>query len=158
VALGKLAFAEGADRRHALFALVGGGPLGEDLHLKLLSSPDSVLRAWGVRAAGNMGKVSDPVREKVVSLASDAAPTVQVQVAIAAKKIEGIDALPLLVAVAANCGEDKLIPNIVWQNLHPLLEKEGPRFLVEVKKHDLTKSPALKAILPRATERLTAKK
>ena len=56
----------------------------------------------------------------------------------------------------AGSGDDKLIPRIVWQNLHPLLEQQGPEFLAEVKKHDLSRSPNLKAILPRATERMLA--
>jgi hypothetical protein len=34
-------------------------------------------------------------------------PDVQVQVAIAARKIEGADPLPLLVEVLAHCGEDR---------------------------------------------------
>ena len=45
----------------------------------------------------------------------------RLQVAIAARKIEGLEPLPLLVEVLANAGDDKLIPHIVWQNLHPLL-------------------------------------
>ena len=62
-------------------------------------------------------------------------PDVRLQVVIASRKIEGIDAIPLLVKILADCGDDKLIPQIVWQNLHPLLENEGPKFLAEVKKH-----------------------
>ena len=97
---------------------------------KLLAHSDSTFRAWGVRAAGDLGraiqesdgsvdhgKLTADAIEKIKALAADPSPDVQVQVAIAAKKIEGIDALPLLVAVAAKCGEDKIIPNIVWQNL-----------------------------------------
>ena len=34
----------------------------------------------------------------------------------------------VLVSVLATCGQDKLIPSIVWPNLHPLLETEGGRF------------------------------
>ena len=145
-------------RMHALWALISSGPLTETVHSQLLASDDPVLRAWGVRAAGNAGQVSDSIREKVVSLAGDSARDVQLQVAIAAKKLKGVETIPLLIEVLAKCGDDKLIPHIVWQNLHPLLEEKGPQFLAEVKKHDLKAAPGLAAIMPRATERMLAKK
>jgi hypothetical protein len=53
---------------------------------------------------------------------------VQLQVAIASRKIENLDALPVLVDVLTHCGHDKLIPAIVWPNLHPLLETNGCAF------------------------------
>ncbi len=124
---------------------------------KILASSNPTIRAWAVRATGNEGRMFPEDIAKVVALANDESPDVKLQVAIAARKIEGIDALPLLVQIAANCGDDPLIPHIVWQNLHPLLEKQGTQFLAEVKKYDLKKSPALAKILPRATERMLAK-
>jgi len=145
-------------RMHALWVLVGTGRLSAKFHHALLDNENSALRAWGVRAAGNFGKVEPSIAEKVVTLAADPSADVQLQVAVAARKIEGVDSLPLLVTVAASCGDDKLIPHIVWQNLHPLLEDSFPRFLAEVKKHNLTGAPGLKQILPRATERLVAGK
>ena len=57
-------------------------------------------RAWGVRAAGNMGQVEPAIREKVVvKLARDPSPDVRLQVAIAARKIEGVDPLAVLLEV-----------------------------------------------------------
>ncbi len=40
----------------------------------------------------------------------------------------GVEAMPLLLRVLAHCGDDKLIPAIVWQNLHPLLEDQATGF------------------------------
>ncbi|MCA9225951.1 MAG: dehydrogenase, partial [Planctomycetales bacterium] len=80
---------------HALWALVGAGPLDAGFNLELLNSGDPSLRAWGVRAAGNAAQVSDAVREKITSLATDESADVQLQVAIAARKIQGVDPLPL---------------------------------------------------------------
>src|SRR5204862_1817428 len=60
----------------------------------------------------------------ISALAKDKSPDVLLQVAIAARKITGLDAMPILLDVLAHCGDDKLIPHIVWQNLHPLLEKD----------------------------------
>ena len=116
-------------RLHALWALIGSGPLDPAFHLKALAHSDPVYRAWGVRAAGNFGNMSSAVREKVAALARDPSPEVQLQVAIASRKIKGFDALPVLSDVLAHCGQDKLIPSIAWNNLHPLLETESARFV-----------------------------
>jgi putative heme-binding domain-containing protein len=39
----------------------------------------------------------------------------------------------MLVDVLATCGHDKIIPAIVWSNLHPLLETDGARFVTLLK-------------------------
>jgi putative membrane-bound dehydrogenase-like protein len=143
-------------RMHALWALVGAGRLDVKFHAALLDHDNPALRAWGVRAAGNLGKVDPSIAEKVAALAKDEHPDVQLQVTIAARKIDGLDPVALLVSVAATCGDDKLIPHIVWQNLYPLLGDAGPKFLAEMKQHDLAGSPALKQLLPRYTDWLTA--
>ena len=57
-------------RLHALWTLIGSGALDPAFHLKLLENSDPACRAWGVRAAGNFGKVSSAIREKVARLAS----------------------------------------------------------------------------------------
>ena len=145
-------------RMHALWSLVGTGRLDEPFHLALLESDDAGIRAWGVRAAGNFGKVSPALVEKVKAAAGDASPDVQLQVAIAARKIEGVDAIPLLVDVLVRCGDDRLIPHIVWQNLHPLLEDHSEEFLALAKNYDLKETPNLAGIMPRVTERIIARK
>jgi hypothetical protein len=91
-------------------------------------------------------------------MATDRSRDVQLQVAIAAGKIEGIDPLAVLVEVLAHCGDDKLIPHIVWQNLHPLLDQQAAQFLALVKKYDLKATPSLANIMPRVTERIVASK
>src|SRR5262249_39266438 len=115
-------------RLHGLWALIGTGEPGPDFHARLLAHADPAYRAWGVRAAGNFRQVSPAIREQVAALARDRAPDVPLQVAIAARKVEGVDALPVLIDVLAHCGQDRLIPLIVWPNLHPLLEDQGERF------------------------------
>lgn len=150
--------APGNARVHGIWVLISAGPLGEAFHVSLLKHSDSLFRSWAVRAAGNQGKVSDAVRELIVKAAADESPDVKLQVAIAARKIEGIDAMPLLIKVLATCGDDKLIPHIVWQNLHPMLETDGDRFMKLVKEYDLKKTPNLAKLMPRVTERLLARK
>jgi putative heme-binding domain-containing protein len=145
-------------RLHSLWALIGTGELDPDLLTRLLTHADPAYRAWGVRAAGNFRRVSPAVRDQVAALARDRAPEVPLQVAIAARKVEGIDALPVLVDVLAHCGQDRLIPLIVWPNLHPLLEDQGGRFARLAAGVDLRSVPALAKLLPRAVERVLGRR
>jgi putative membrane-bound dehydrogenase-like protein len=144
-------------RMHGLWALVGSGALPENFLLSLLEHEDPGFRAWGVRAAGNSGKVGPEVRDKVESLAKDESPDVLLQVAVAARKIEGLRPEALFVQVLASCGDDPLIPHIVWQNLHPLLEGDGFEALVaHLKRDSLPKGSNLARLMPRVFERLLA--
>jgi putative membrane-bound dehydrogenase-like protein len=146
-------------RMHALWSLVGMGPLSDTFHEKLLSHKDTGFQAWAVRAAGNTGKIEARLRERIVRLAHDgSAPDVLLQVAIAARKIDGIDPLPLLVQIVRSCGNDKLIPGIVWQNLHPLLEEKAEIFVRLAGEFDLSRNPNLAKLLPRAAERILARR
>jgi len=137
-------------RLHALWALIGSGALDPAFHVKVLANPDPAYRAWGVRSAGNFGAVNSSVREKVAALARDPSPDAQLQAAIASRKIKDIDALAVLSDVLAHCGQDKLIPSIAWNNLHPLLETNGARFVSLQKEL----SPALAALSARIVERM----
>jgi putative membrane-bound dehydrogenase-like protein len=143
-------------RMYALWALTGGGPLGPAFHQKLLNHEDPGYRAWAVRAAGNAGKVDAAVRAKVVARALDESRDVQLQVAIASRKLEGVEAVPLLLEVLGRCGDDKLIPGVVWQNLHPLLEDQAGGFLAEVKRRGAVAN--LGQLLPRVVERILARR
>ena len=145
-------------RMHALWVLVSTWEIDEGQTQYLMKNAEPEIKAWIVRLLGNVGRASPAQIATINALAEDESADVRLQVAIAARKIEGIDAIPLLVKTLARAGDDELIPHIVWQNLHPLLETEGPKFLAEVKKYDLKGSPALGAIMPRATERILAKK
>ena len=130
--LRKLAFDRSAARRtrmNAVWTLVGRGVFDPEFLLALMEDPDPGFRAWGVRASGNAKKVDPAVRRRLQSLANDDSPDVQLQVAVAARKVEGLDPVALLVAVASACKDDPLIPRIVWQNLHPLLKKDRGRIV-----------------------------
>ena len=60
--------------------------------------------------------------------------------AIAARKVEGLDTMSLLLAVLGQCGEDRVIPGIVWQNLHPLLEDRAEALALQYSvRHEATK-------------------
>jgi putative heme-binding domain-containing protein len=143
-------------RMHALWALVSGGPLDSAWQLQLLSNEDAGLRAWAVRAAGEARQTSDAVRTKIVAMAADTAPDVRLQVAIAAAKLENVPAVDLLVDVLAHSSGDPLIPQIVWQNLHPRLEREGPQFVAAISPDATRRAAAVQLVAPRAFDRLLA--
>jgi hypothetical protein len=143
---------------HGLWALIGGGRLGVKFHESLLIHDDPVYRSWGIRAAGNQRTIESALRLLVEKAADDPSPDVKLQVAIAARKIEGIDSLAVLLRVLATCGDDKQIPCIVWQNLHPVLDQNSDRFLALVKEYDLKTTKNLAKIMPRVTEKLLSKR
>jgi putative membrane-bound dehydrogenase-like protein len=141
-------------RMHALWALVGAGHLEHYWHLNLLEHKDAGYRAWGVRAAGNFGKVDLAIREKVVALADDPSPDVKLQVAIAAPRLHQVKPLPVLLRVLNSCGDDRLIPHIVWQNLLPLLDKHTDEFVDLAILPNFQHSRNLARLLPRVIERV----
>ncbi|HTU22213.1 MAG TPA: PVC-type heme-binding CxxCH protein [Gemmataceae bacterium] len=154
--LEKLVFDDKAPRKtrmHALWSLIGMGPLDTAFHERLLLHPDVSYRAWAVRAAGNQGKVEERIRTRVIALANDPSPDVLLQVAIAARKMQR-SPVDVLLEVLKHCGEDKLIPSIVWQNLYPLLDKEDEsnQFLARINYFHLAKWPGLLRLLPRFAE------
>jgi putative membrane-bound dehydrogenase-like protein len=156
-ALEELALTQGASRTarlHAMWSLIGTDELAAAFHLRLLNESDAAMRAWGVRAAGNFRNVLPPIRKRINELSRDPSPDVQLQVAIASRKISEIDSLSVLTEVLATCGVDKLIPAIAWNNLHPLLENEGIRFVELVRSYDFAKAPALANLAPLAVDRM----
>ncbi|MSQ93330.1 MAG: c-type cytochrome [Gemmataceae bacterium] len=139
------------NRMHALWSLVGSRRILLDPTLR---EKDPSTRAWLVRFVAGGGEIHNVETKEIIALTKDSSPDVQLQVAIAARKLKGVDPLPVLLDVLAHCGDDKLIPHIVWQNLHPLLEKDGERFLSLAGKVDLAKAPGLAKVLPRAFDRI----
>ncbi|HEX6987698.1 MAG TPA: PVC-type heme-binding CxxCH protein, partial [Planctomycetaceae bacterium] len=136
---------------NALWTLVSGDAVEDFMLAALYENEDPSLRAWGVRAAGNLAAAARTERVGVppgsrrryagamgmtgqaARLANDPSPDVRLQVAIAAPKlfdsgqVARNDAaeeqvVELLFVVLKNAGDDPLIPAIVWQNLRPCLD------------------------------------
>jgi hypothetical protein len=74
------------------------------------------------------------------------------QLAIGYAKLDHQDVVRILVHRLAKCGDDPLIPHIIWQNLHPLLKDHSDEFLKIVKEYNLKEHPNLAKIMPRVTE------
>jgi putative membrane-bound dehydrogenase-like protein len=143
-------------RMHALWALIGGGPLSLEFHRALLAHEDPALRAWGVRAAGNMGSVDGTLMQTIASLADDPAADVRLQVAVAARKLQRLEPLPLLLAVLDASGDDPLIRHIVWQNLHPLLEDQSEKFFELAADSQAAQSASNEWLLEKSIDRALA--
>jgi len=141
-------------RMHAIWALMGGKAISAEFADKLLDQKNDSVRAWGVRAIASLLADNEQLGKRVGDLAKDPSRDVQLQVAIAAEKLKNVDPLAIWLDVLANCGDDPLIPHIVWQNLHPRLPAESERLLSMVEKINIDTAPGLAAMLPRVAEKL----
>ncbi|MFM8478450.1 MAG: PVC-type heme-binding CxxCH protein, partial [Planctomycetaceae bacterium] len=144
-------------RLRAFGILAGMQRLPEELHLQTLRDSDPVVRNWAVRAAGDLPQLSQPIVDLVSQLRSDENPAVRLQSAITAARQPQLPAIPILVSVLAQAEDDPLTPRIVWQNLHPLLEKQTAEFVAEVERVGAGKTGfpvAVLELLPRTADRL----
>jgi putative membrane-bound dehydrogenase-like protein len=141
-----------------LGVLSGAGRMSDEAIIALLEGGSPTFQAWAVRIAGDENRLSETVAKSIAELRNDPSPQVRLQVAIAAAKQESIPTIPTLVAVLALAGDDPLVPRVVWQNLHPLLEKQTAEFVAEVQKLRAADSgifpkPVID-LLPRAADRI----
>lgn len=143
-------------RMHALWTTLSHQPHEEYL-TKLLNHKDPLYRAWAVRTVGSFGG-TEGAWKTVRTLATDASVDVQLQVAISAGTNPNEHTIPTLLHVLENCGDDPHIPQIVWQNLHPLLEKQSGEFVKAVEAKNLKNSKNVTALLPRVIDRVVASK
>ena len=116
---------------HALWLLVSQNALDPEYHATVLGHADPVVRNWGVRGIGNADSIAQPVYEKLIGMANDPSPDVRVQVPIAAGRLTGQDPLPVLFAMLKNDDNARqpLIPNILYNNLKPLVSTRGKEIL-----------------------------
>ena len=145
-------------QRRALFLLCSLDRIDPTWHWDLLNHQDPIVRAWGVRATTNLKQLDETVEATAADLAKDSSGDVQLQVAIAASKLDPKNPASILLDVLANCGKDPLIPHIVWQNLHPTLEHGTAAFLEHVALRTARDNTNIGLILPRVVERTLAQK
>jgi putative heme-binding domain-containing protein len=151
-------------RLHALWSLVSLGPLEKDFAGKLLTGDEYELASWAVRASGNHAIEDQEISQLISELSTSPSADVRLQVAIAARKLPNVNALPLLLSVLNQSHEDKLIPQIVWQNLHPLIAEDTSRFVQLIapdsdqaeQRFDLNRSAGIQQLSPQIVERLLA--
>jgi putative membrane-bound dehydrogenase-like protein len=144
--------ADAQSRRHAFWTLCSWPD-----PINAFGFEDPWLNSWAIRV-NSTRTPSKQYLDFVHKQVESNSPDVLLQVAIASRAIEAPLAVPLLLKVLNNCGTDKLIPHIVWQNLHPLLEERSGDFLNQVAKLDLEKSPNVLNLMPRVVDRVLAAK
>ncbi|MEZ6062831.1 MAG: c-type cytochrome [Planctomycetaceae bacterium] len=143
-------------RMHALWSLAGAGPLRNEFLAAVLELADDNLRAWGVRIAGNQRVTDEALVANIHELRFDDSPRVRVQVAIAAPKLDGLPTMPTLIDVLSASGDDRIIPSIVWQNLHPLLEDNATEFIAAYGGLSEERQAQVSHVMPRVIDRLLA--
>lgn len=159
------------DRRCALFAwsgFTGANRPSLTLAGRQTSGLDPAIRPFAVRLMFDdaefrthvvQGFLSQPDSAEHVaqwlarSDAEDDAAT-HLQYVVGAAKLDHPQVMRILIHRLAHCGDDPLIPHIVWQNLHPLIEDHGPELLANLKAYDLKQYPNVAQLMPRVTQRL----
>jgi len=141
-------------RMHALWSLLQSGHLPADFVLQLLDDRHPDVRAWGVRAMGNLGIASPALLERFQALARQPEPVVQLQVAIACGKLTAVDPLPIHVDVLTHSPQDPVLQRIVWAQILPHLEQDGGRLIELMNEQEAVDAPNLKPVQQRAVSRL----
>ncbi|WDI40172.1 PVC-type heme-binding CxxCH protein [Bremerella sp. P1] len=141
-------------RLHALWSLIGARQLSDNFSLKLLAHSNPQLRSWAVRYQGTVASDNAEIAQRIRELAHDESPDVRLQVATLAPQVDYLPTVPTLLEVLHHSQGDKLIPHIVWQNLHPRLEQETPKYLSLMQKAPFAQSEAALSLLPRAAGRI----
>jgi putative membrane-bound dehydrogenase-like protein len=148
-------------RMHALWARVGCGPLDQRFHTAVYLDPDASFQAWSLRAAGIHRQRDGFTLQHVSSVANEefrrSEPQTMLQAAVTTGKLETGAHINLL-EIASRCGDDPLIPHIVWNNLQPLIEDQGHEIATYLSGMGPTKSPALIELAPRIVDRMLASK
>ncbi|MBI1899768.1 MAG: hypothetical protein HYS13_01480, partial [Planctomycetia bacterium] len=127
----------------------------------LVRSRDGAYCAWGIRAAGDYPDV-DGLIWRLIGIASRDArsPDVLLQAAIYYGKQPLVSHGAGLMQVLKSCGSDKVIPHIVWQNLHPLLDSDAAAqsVLKTIDFYEMLDAEPVAAMMPRVLERLLARR
>ncbi|MBX7166643.1 MAG: c-type cytochrome [Pirellulales bacterium] len=141
-------------RMHALFARVSMGPLSDAFYLGLLAHADADLCAWGVRAAGNQAAVSPAVAAQVATLAKDDRPGVQLQVAIAARKVSGLSVDDVLWNVLQHAQTEEVLLAVVWGQLQPRLVERVDEIARRLQQEPVRHSRGVGDLTGRVVDRL----
>ena len=125
----------------ALWTRTSQGDLSESFLVAILENSEPVIRAWGVRTAGDTAILSANAIANLLRLSTDADPRVRLQVAIAVtKQLPPQEAANVLLEMLARSGDDpsELLPKILWQNLEKTVPASLPSIArwIETRKAD----------------------
>ena len=149
-----------ANRMQALFALSGmtlPQPEWNDAknwYARLRQHDDAAVQAWAIRLLANRGNLDACFVE---GHWLDRPAVVALQFASATSKLpKGFDrvALTALIGILANHRDDRLIPHIVWQNLHPRLDDQADDFVALLGEGNLVRAKPVADLMPRVVDRI----
>ena len=109
---------------HALWAVIGAGASDRTFHSPCSAIDDPDVPRLGRPGGGQHGTSRRRRFASRIVLPGDGyqSPTSSSRWRSPRGRSRASTPIPLLIEVLSNCGDDRLIPHIVWQNLHPLLE------------------------------------
>jgi putative membrane-bound dehydrogenase-like protein len=151
-------------RRHALWTLISGRGITPQLWSAWCRHDDPVVQAFAIRAAGNFATLQRDAnlsqtwqtafRQELPSLvALPLAPTAQVNLIIAARKILGRDSInPMLQVAQQTQLDDGLFPRILWQNLLAVVEQHPEAGNDLVSNPNFIQQPMIADLAPRLAE------
>ncbi|SFH68739.1 PVC-type heme-binding CxxCH protein [Planctomicrobium piriforme] len=117
-------------RLHALWSLAGIGPISADTLHNLLIDDSPLLKAWGIRLAGNQKQDTGDVSELVLN--SKSLPLfVKAQLAVAWPKIAN-DASGITFLSGLAASQESALDHIVWQNILRQLNERNALKVVQV--------------------------
>ena len=169
-----------SQRRHALFSLAGmpvirikdaNGDTTDDSVLDIFGAcccrPDDkdFFDSWASRIISNdrdiqrdwpLRKTPTPLSETAKSHSEKVKPQVRLQSVIQIAKLpsQAPYILDALVLNLAQGGDDKLIPRIIWQNLHPRLEDQADEFIEALQRGKYLDSKPVADLMPRVADRI----
>jgi putative membrane-bound dehydrogenase-like protein len=151
-------------RLHALYALAGMDGQAQRLPAILKTHPEATFRAWGVRIQFSDAAVREAA-DKAIAGADwskapvDPFPEVRLQIVIGLAKLKASQpVIEGLLTQLANSPDDKLIPHIVWQNLHPRLEDHGAELIEILQTKNYLRAKPVAELMPRIIDRILARR
>lgn len=154
-------------RLHSFWTRISAAPLNDAELETVLKVNDPDLRSWAVRTAGNQQVSSAMIRKLIAERADDPHPRVRLQVAVAARKLNIENMIPVLTRILFLSEDDPLTPRVIWQNLHHTLEHSTAEFSAALEQNRQSISPSVASqnavypkavldLLPRAADRILA--
>lgn len=143
---------EPIERMECLWALIGMRRMDEPFIVELLADPNPSIRRWAVHAAAERRDASADLFRELAARGMDDDAAVRLAVAIASGRIDHASSFDLLRAVMSHPDEDRLIPHIVWENIHPRIHTDAAPLAEFLETADLAEQPIANALAHRAVE------
>ncbi len=142
-----------------LWGLYAIGAFDDKVAEKAIENKNPWVRHWGIRLAGESGKVSNRLLTKLTQLAkTEPSPKVRLQLASTCQRLKDQDVLPLLHNLMTHKEdvEDRFLPLMVWLAYEPRITSKVNSSLEWLKENASGNPLVLQEIVPRTLRRLVA--